>query len=183
MKTDQLAGRGFWCVVLLSVACTTGTAASRKRDAAEHAERLAPVEVTMLRAVLDSLMQPLESTAAVCLQLLGGPGGAEEPSDELLRDLAPQRPVVSTSACPRTYENMIVVIDSTGRPLGAPRPAGYIDPYQFTLGRPQFERRGVARVHARRVQGTRGRDYLCVARQHAERTTAACRLQRAWLHE
>ena len=90
--------------------------------------------------------------APICVSLLGGPEGQVVPSEGFLHTLSLRRKVVSVKACPPTYTTMFVTVDSLGRPMDPPRPAGYVDPYILHLGRPQFDGPGHAYVYARQVQ-------------------------------
>ncbi len=90
--------------------------------------------------------------APICVSLLGGPEGQVVPSEGFLHTPSLRRKVVSVKACPPTYTTMFVTVDSLGRPMDPPRPAGYVDPYILHLGRPQFDGPGHAYVYARQVQ-------------------------------
>ena len=142
---------------------------------------LSRVEQVMIAAAVDSIAAHWPDSTALCLTLMGGPEGARVASDDLLAQLRTRQRPVRGDRCPPTYTKMIQYVDSAGRPVDPPRPAGYIDPYQLTVSRPQFEQEGYAWIHVRQLQGTRGRAYMCVAQAY-ETVFASCRAIDSWIH-
>ena len=143
---------------------------------------LPAAERELIRAVLDSIARPLPPGAALCVQLMGGPSGPVQPDQALLNGLATRRQAVAMTACPRTYAQMVARLDSAGRPMNASHPPDYVDPVQLTVGRPQFERVGYAWIYVRQLQGTAGKDYICVGQSYEGRVSARCHTIRMWLH-
>lgn len=134
----------------------------------------------MIAAVLDTIAAHLDSTT-VCLMFMGGPDGPRPPDDELLARLQMRQPAVREAVCPHTYTQMVLHVDSLGRPVDPPAPPGYIDPYILHVGRPQFEQERYAWIYVRQWQGTRGRAYECVS-QTWGRVVASCRVVSDWIH-
>ena len=169
-------------VASLGPACARPALQERNAAAAVGVAKLAPMEVAMLSATLDTLVRRMRDSSSLCVSILGGPEGPEVPSADFLGSLRIQRSVVAMDRCPPTYTQMIVVVDSQGRPVGPARPAGYVDPYRLEIGRPQFASYGYGWVYARQLQGTVGRDYVCtVIRQSAE-TRVVCNVHSDWIH-
>ena len=142
---------------------------------------LARVEETMIAAVIDSIAAHWEDSTAVCVTLMGGPEGARPAPDDLLHRLQTRQQAVRGDQCPRTYTSMVLVVDSAGRPTAPPAPAGYVDPYQLTVSRPQFQQPGYAWIYVREQQGTLGNAYMCVAQAY-ERVYASCRSIESWVN-
>lgn len=163
----------------LGLACVRSTA---PRGSGHITARLAPMEAEMLGATLDTLSRLMRDSSSLCVTILGGPAGPEAPSATFLRSLRVRRTVVPMDRCPPTYAQMIRVVDSLGRPVGPARPAGYVDPYQIEVGRPQFASYGYAWIYARQLQGTSGRDYVCTAIWQSSVQRVVCNLFRQWLH-
>jgi hypothetical protein len=142
---------------------------------------LARIEQAMIGAAVDSVAAKWSDSTALCLTLMGGPEGSHPAGDDLLAQLRARQRAVAGDRCPPTYTRMVRQVDSAGRPADPPRPAGYVDPYRITVGRPQFEHEGYAWIYLRQLQGTRGRAYICVAQAY-ERVFASCREIDSWIH-
>ena len=117
----------------------TGCGANPPRSIRSHLEAtpapLTPVEREKLVAALDTIAAHLPDSTALCLTLMGGPGGSTPADSQLLATLRTrQRPVRGTD-CQPTYTRMVRYVDSLGRSLDPPRPPDYLDPYQLTVGR------------------------------------------------
>lgn len=168
-------------LALAAVACaprapTVAAGTSRARVAA-----LSPIEQQLIAAAVDSIAARWPDSTALCLGVLGGPAGPELPSDDLLHALRTRQQPVSIAGCPRTYASMITHVDSLGRVVDL-RPPGYVDPYALTVGRPQFARDSYGWVHARELQGTAGRAYLCTVQYYRAQARAFCETVRQWIH-
>ena len=171
---------GAVAVAALGLACLRSTSARDSVPA--RIAQLTAMEAEMLGATLDTLARLMRDSSSVCITILGGPAGPETPSPAFLQSLRVRRTVVPMERCPATYTQMIVVVDSAGRPVGPARPAGYIDPYRIEIGRPQFASYGYAWIYARQLQGTSGRDYVCTAIWQSSSERVVCNLHRQWLH-
>ena len=169
-------------ILAANVACASAAGQHPAGGQRDVSAPLAPIEVALMRAAIDSLARDIESPATLCLQVLGGPAGPADLSAEVVRELTSRQPVVSVGQCPPTYDSMIVLVDSLGRRLTPERPSGYIDPVHLSVGRPQFDRPGYAFLYARRMQGTRGQDHLCVVQLYQGRAQAHCRGLTRWIH-
>jgi len=142
---------------------------------------LARVEQQMIAAVVDTVAAHWPDSTSLCLTLMGGPEGPRAPSVDLLASLQARQRAVRGADCSPTYTQMVLHVDSAGRPIDPPPPAGYIDPYILHVSRPQFEQEGYAWIYVRQLQGTRGRAYVCVAQAH-RRVFASCRAVDSWIH-
>src|SRR2546425_3366848 len=167
--------------VLVAGGCTTNSARTGSSQGATEPLVLARVEQQMIAAVVDTVAAHWPDSTSLCLTLMGGPEGPRAPSDDLLASLQTRQRVVRGADCPPTYTQMVLYVDSAGRPIDPPPPAGYIDPYILHVSRPQFEQEGYAWIYVRQLQGTRGRAYMCVAQAH-RRVFASCRAVDSWIH-
>jgi hypothetical protein len=109
-------------------------------------------------------------TVAVCLTLPGPPPAFwYSPATPLLEELrTPMHAVVGPLQCPRTYDLMYVMVDSTGRNITPERPPGYIDPYDVVVDRYQLLGSDSASLVATAHQGTRNHHYTCNARRNLD---------------
>jgi hypothetical protein len=142
---------------------------------------MSEIESELVAAAIDTIVSTLPDSTTLCLRILGGEGGAVSPGPELISQLQSRRAIASFADCPRTYASMVQVVDSLGQPMGERRPAGYVDPYKFSVGRPQFERPGFAWLHVRQLQGTVGRAYICAGEVYQRRATTRCRVVSRWI--
>ena len=62
--------------------------------------------------------------------------------------------------CPRTYQTMVTMVDSLGRPIDD-RPAGAVDPVYLILERPVVTSSGAVLVRVHRSQGTQTDFFVC----------------------
>ena len=145
-------------------------------------ELLAPIELTLMSAAVDSLLRDVAPSTTICVQFLGGPLGPIEAPAAFLEKAAARHEVVRARDCPRTYASMFARVDSLGRSLDPPRPPGYVDPVRLSVGRPQFDQPGYAFLYARQMQGMSGKDHLCVVQAYGSRTQAGCRVLTHWVH-
>ena len=171
---------GAAAVAALGLACARST--SPRDSVPARIAQLASMEAEMLGATLDTLARLMRDSSSLCVTILGGPAGPQAPSAAFLQSLRVRRTVVPMERCPATYTQMIMVVDSVGRPVGPARPAGYVDPYKIEIGRPQFASYGYAWIYARQLQGTSGRDYVCTAIWQSSSQRVVCNLFRQWLH-
>jgi hypothetical protein len=143
--------------------------------------RLAPIERQVIVAVIDTVAAHLPDSTTLCISIMGGPSGPTSPDDLLLTHLHTRQRPERHSSCPPTYESMMILVDSAGRPRNPPRPAGYIDPYLLSISRPQFEYRDYAWVFVRQRQGTAGQEYICSVQAYRGSVVAHCVAGRSWL--
>jgi hypothetical protein len=169
----------FAAALVVTVTAVSGCAGDGGQSSNGAGGTLGSVERQMLAAAIDTVVAMQDSTA-LCLTMMGGPEGPRPPSRALLGSLQSRRLVVAQADCPVTYESMITPIDSQGRPNRPERPTGYVDPYQLSVARPQFEGVGYAWVHIRQLQGTRGRAFLCTTQSLSGRVWANCRSVDSW---
>lgn len=125
--------------VLVATGCAANVAQPTYSQGVAGQLALSHVERQMIAAALDSIAAHLPDSTALCLTLMGGPDGPRAPGDDLLATLHTRQTRVRGADCPPTYTRMIQCVDSLGRPIDPPPPAGYVDPYVFHVGRPQFE--------------------------------------------
>jgi len=163
----------------LSIACA-GRAPSGAPPVSQVVATFSPIERAVLGAAIDSIAAGWKDSTALCLRVLGGPAGWELPPRDLLEALHTRHQPLSVAACPRTYASMVLRTDSLGHPILAP--PGYVDPYILTVGRPQFESDSYGWVHARELQGTAGRDYLCTIQYVRGRAWANCATLTRWVY-
>ena len=180
--TTDAAAAVFWATLLIGSACAPASRRPQAVAGGVSGSSVAPVELALMGAAIDSLARDVESAGTLCIQFLGGPDGPTEPPAEFLAALTTARRVVTMPDCPPTYERMIARVDSLGRSLEPRRPPGYVDPVQLSVGRPQFDRPGYAFLYARRIQGTSGQDHLCVVQAYGSRPQAVCRVLSRWVH-
>ena len=140
--------------------------------------QLRPLERDMMVASIQVVAAEFRDTAAVCIEVLGGPDGPTAPGSELLSQLRGTRQAVAAAQCPATYRRMWIPPNDT---LGPP-PAGYVDPHYVRIGRPQFERPGYAWVYLRLQQGTMGASWICSVEDLREKPVLAnCRREQTWI--
>jgi hypothetical protein len=164
-----------------AVACGARPPADIHPGPSRGVAALTPLEQELIVAAVHAIAATWPDSTALCLEILGGPGGPELPSPALLGALRTRQGVASAAACPRTYASMIARVDSLGRRVD-PRPLGYVDPYALTVGRPQFTSTSHGWIHALEQQGTSGRAYLCTVQRVQGRATARCQTVRYWVH-
>ena len=116
---------------------------------------ITPLEVRLMAASVDEIVAAHADSTALCLQIMGDERGPTPPTPALIDAVRSRRAVTSMSGCPRTYTSMVQYVDSLGRPIGDRAPEGYVDPYHFHVGRPQFEGLLYAWVYVRLFQGRR----------------------------
>ncbi|MDH3456069.1 MAG: hypothetical protein OER90_04440 [Gemmatimonadota bacterium] len=139
------------------------------------------MEQQLMAAAVDTIAAMMSASAVICVTLLGGPDGPVEPTRGFLDRLSARQEAVPSNECPETYQSMVTPVDSLGRPKVRVPPAGYVDPYQLAVGRPQFEAVGYAWIHARQVQGTHGQDHLCMVESYRGRIRAHCTVVGRWV--
>jgi hypothetical protein len=155
-------------LLLLAVAGVAGVA--RRADAQRRALTTPPPvprvaslpdgEVRLLVAVLDTLVAQAGDRAVVCVSVRSDAGGPYAlPAAVVSRLRSPER-VRSTARCPRTYTQMVTILDSAGRPISPP--PGYVDPVYLAISRPMFESPRRAHYLVEGSQGTSGWIARCI---------------------
>jgi hypothetical protein len=109
-------------------------------------------------------------TAVVCVTLVGGPPAYWYSPDAVLlaRLGGGARRVVSPGDCPRAYESMVTIVDSTGRSLNPVRPLGYVDPHLVTLRAQRLVGADSAVANLDVYQGARIRRYRCHSHRESD---------------
>ena len=137
------------------------------------------VERDMIVASIQVVTAGFRDTAAVCVELLGGPEGSFPPDDTLLGRIGGRQRAVAAAKCPATFTRISAPPNDT---IGPPSP-GYVDPHYVRIGRPQFERPGYAWLLLRLQQGTSGAIWVCSAQQSGNHPIlASCRRSDGWLN-
>ena len=138
------------------------------------ADGLAPAhQETILGAVLSSLDRSVIPNVPFCVSIAHD-GERSEVDTTASWTRSTRRRVTSRSQCPPTYETMVLVVDSVGRPVPSQRPPGYVDPYYVTLWGPARLARGLYVVRYEQRQGTAGVLGLCEISTSSNSTHATC---------
>ena len=137
------------------------------------------VEV-MWRAVLANASSGLVGKVPICLSLVDGER-RHDPDTTAVWLQAFGRRVTTPSQCPHTYQSMVLVVDTLGRPVDPPRPPGYVDPYYIDLWRPLRIDAGVFLVRYEQRQGTRGERVYCEVREVRPAPHVNCARIDSWI--
>jgi hypothetical protein len=133
-------------------------------------------------AALETITTQLPDSAPLCLQYADSSTGRSAAPRAVLHAVSRFRMITTPRKCPPTYESMILVVDSAGRPLERPRPPGYVDPH-WTVVRPiRFHSADRATLRVDMDQGTEGFGYGCAARRVESRWQALCQIVDRWVH-
>ena len=137
-------------------------------------DRLTPAHrEIILGAVLASLDRSLPSNAPICLAVARDNDWADADTTASWTRSARRR-VIPRTQCPPTYQTMVQVVDSAGRPILSERPPGYIDPYYVTLWGPVRLARDLYVVRYRHSQGAGGVLGLCEIHTSSTPVRATC---------
>lgn len=174
-------------VALLAASAAATELSAQSRDttaAAGVGSHIEPLELRLMAAAVDAIVAEQSDSSAVCLSIMADALGRRPPATLLFPHVRSRRHLTTTDDCPRTYASSYQVVDSLGQPIpdgrGEP-PEGYVDPYRFRIGRPQFEHPDVAWLYVREFHKTAGRALVCVAREEDGQPRASCRVVDRWI--
>ena len=140
------------------------------------------IEERVLSSVIDAthtIPGPLQLPAPFCVSFWDTVHDGPIPGPKLSR-LHVSVQLVPAGECPPTYASMIRVVDSLGRPVGPPRPQGYVDPYHLRIWRPVRVTDTMLVVRIEATQGTPGWSLYCEVRMDNP-SHASCGTARQWV--
>lgn len=175
--------RGLLIATLLTAVTGTSSVSAQSENAAPAPTpvEVPALELRLMAAALDTIISTHPDSAAVCVDIMADGNGSRPDVRLLMAEMKSPRHTTTVRDCPKTYASMIQYVDSLGRPVPDERPPGYVDPYYFHVGRPQFEHESVAWIYVRESHRTSGRALVCVAREENGRPRASCRAVDHWV--
>jgi hypothetical protein len=146
--------------MILLASCASRPAYPPPTTHLDRLEQKRPGLVALVRSILTTL--PADSITACIGVVLPPTMERADPGRDFLAVLTTYgRLVVGPDQCPRTYEAMVSLVDSLGRPLGSGAPPGHRDPYIIELLTDAPDSSGAIRTSVRVWRGTNGIRYVC----------------------